>query len=165
MKWLFEDLVDKLSFEETIEYPELVDMRYELVSLAPIKVTGEIMFQNMDGFVTLNITLDAKILAANTGEEIQFNDTIETGDVIGESETIIIDVKQKTIDITPYVKECIDLFLPSYVVDEQQTVPSTKGSEWKFISEEDYMSTFNEEQTESKFANLSQLLNEKNKDE
>ena len=164
MKWLFEDLVEKISFEETVDYPELVDMRYELISLEPIKVAGEIMFQHMEGFVTLKLTIDAMILAANTAEPIRFNETIETGDVISENETIIIDVENETIDISPYVKECIDLFLPSYVVDESNTVPSTKGSEWNFLTEEQYMETLKDGPTENKFANLSQLLNEKNKD-
>lgn len=165
MKWFLDELTDGVSVDETYVYDELIKLRYELVSLEPVNITGTIKYHAGEGLIDLKFHIKATVLAANTGDPVEIDEVVAVTDTISDAETVVIDNETTELDFTPYVKEHIDLLIPSYVVDESQTVPKAKGSEWKYMSEDEFMLTLEQKETVNKFANLSQLLNEKNKDE
>ena len=164
LRWHFAELVKgPVAFEEEFDYSELIDLRFDLVSFETLQVTGTIQFDGKKGKLQMKIELAASVLAANTGEVIPFNDEIEVVETISLLTTEYVNSEAESIDLTEHVQSMIDVLIPLYIVDDNNTVPITSGQHWTIIDEDDYVSPNEVAAEQKKLSNLSELLAKKNK--
>ncbi|MGL5043150.1 MAG: hypothetical protein ACRC6X_08680 [Culicoidibacterales bacterium] len=162
LSWHFRELVKSpVTFVEQLSYPELVEQRFDIVSLDSISVSGTIQFNGNRGKLQMKVNVVASVLAANTGEVVPFNDEIEIEETLSLLVNDFIDAEAEMIDLNQYVQTMIDVSIPTHVVDDRGAKVATVGNNWSMVDEDDYVSTKEIVTEQKKLSNLSALLAQK----
>lgn len=152
-------------FEDNVDIRELENMNNDIRRIDPVHVEGQAVTRGNDITVTLSIEGVMILPCARTLVDVAYPFQIETNELFNissyhmeEDDSEIHPVHGEMLDLTPYIKENVQLEIPTRVFSkdiEAEGAAPQEGEGWQVVTEEP-----EEKKVDPRMAKLQSLLNE-----
>ncbi|MCB5952580.1 YceD family protein [Enterococcus sp. BWT-B8] len=181
MKWSLLELnkynKEPNEFSETFDIKKsLMEREKQLLNVGPVEVTGAIVAEKTDYLLYYKLSVILTLPSSRSLEPVDFALELDVQEIFmteeqfaDRDETVpeeeIIVLEKPTIDLLESIEDNILLAIPIQILTEEEKNSNEmpKGSDWKVISEEDYIHQRESEAAETidpRLAKLSELLND-----
>ncbi|ALX47373.1 YceD family protein [Lentibacillus amyloliquefaciens] len=159
---------EPFSFDEHVDVSELETMKNDIRQIGSVHVHGTAMDQGDEIIFTFNIDGKMILPCARTLVDVPYTFDIDTIEVFSESpyqdddsDDEIHQIDGEVLDLTPLIKENIQLEVPYRVFSDDANAKGqapTEGDGWAFVSEEK-----NEQKPDPRLKKLESLLEDDEK--
>ncbi|MCA0983584.1 YceD family protein [Halobacillus yeomjeoni] len=154
-------------FEDDVDIRELEDLNNDIRRISPVHVKGQAITRGNDITITFTIEGEMVLPCARTLVDVTYPFQIDALEVFNlspyhteEGEDEVHPVHGEVLDLTPYIKENVQLEIPTRVFsddDEAHEEALQEGKGWQVVTEEP-----EEKKVDPRMAKLQSLLNEEN---
>ncbi|ELK45035.1 YceD family protein [Halobacillus sp. ACCC02827] len=156
-------------FEDDVDIRELAELNNDIRRISPVHVKGQAMTQGNDITVTFSIDGEMVLPCARTLVDVTYPFHINALEAFNlspyhteEDDSEVHSVNGEVLDLTPYIKENVQLEIPTRVFsddDEAHEAAPQVGKGWQVVTEEP-----EEKKVDPRLAKLQSLLNEEEND-
>ncbi|SFF94492.1 uncharacterized protein SAMN05216353_11522 [Halobacillus alkaliphilus] len=153
-------------FEEEVDIRELEEMKNDIRRISPVHVKGQAVTHGNDITVTFSIDGEMVLPCARTLVDVTYPFEIDALEAFNlspyheeEDDSEVHPVQGEVLDLTPYIKENVQLEIPTRVFsndNEAQDAAPQEGKGWQVVTEEP-----EENKVDPRMAKLQSLLDEK----
>ena len=152
-------------FEDDVDIRELEQLNNDIRRISPVHVKGQAMTRGNDITVTFSIDGEMVLPCARTLVDVTYPFHIDALEAFNlspyhteEDDSEVHSVNGEVLDLTPYIKENVQLEIPTRVFsndDEAHEAAPQEGKGWQVVTEEP-----EEKKVDPRMAKLQSLLNE-----
>ncbi|RWZ60710.1 hypothetical protein EQV77_05290 [Halobacillus fulvus] len=152
-------------FEDDVDIRELENMNNDIRRIPPVHVKGQAIMHGNEITFTFAIEGEMVLPCARTLVDVDYPFHIEAVEMFNtssyyeeEDDSEVHPVHGEMLDLTPYIKENVQLEIPTRVFSEDseaQEAAPVEGSGWQVVSEEP-----EEKKVDPRMAKLQSLFNE-----
>lgn len=156
---------EPLVFEDDVDIRELETLKNDIRRIEPVHVKGQATMLGNDITFTFSIEGEMILPCARTLVDVSYPFQIDAVEVFNlspyytkEDESEVHPVNGEVLDLTPYIRENVQLEIPTRVFsndDEAHEAAPDEGKGWQVVTEEP-----EEKKVDPRMAKLQSLLNE-----